>query len=485
MVFYRPRSIVSLILVGFAVVLAPFVAAVVTAVVQLDQFAQQSRTAVVSVGAATDDSRLLVEQLTDMQRAFGQYAVRGDRDFLAIYFARRAEFRSALDRLLALEVAGLNSSRLAAIAADEAEVFRGIEVMDGTLSEPTVAATRAALADLSNRSRDVLTESDRLVQQHVNDVTARAEGLQNVLLVISAAAVPATIVLIVVFTVLITRPMGALGDAIRRLGAHALDEPISVRGPQDIEALAGELEWLRRRINALEGERSTFLQHISHELKTPLTTIREGSELLTESLGEANSEEAEIARLLHQNGLHLQTLIEDLLRFARTQELASDIEFQPAVELAELIEESVAGLAVLADAKGLVIETRLAPVVARCDASKLRIVIDNLMTNAIKYSPEESCVDIALSTDGVHAVIDVLDSGPGVDTHDRQRIFEPFQRGSTEYQSSVKGTGLGLSIAKEYVEAHGGSIELMDSDVGAHFRVVLSLAGPSIDPAAS
>jgi len=484
MVFYRPRSIVSLILVGFAVVLAPFVAAVVTAVVQLDQFAQQSRTAVVSVGAATDDSRLLVEQLTEMQRAFGQFAVRGDRDFLAIYFARRQEFRSALDRLLAMDVTGMDSSRLAAIAADEAEIFRTIERMGSDPAASAFATARGALADLSNRSREVLTESDRLVQQHVNDVTVRAEGLQNLLLVISAAAVPATIVLIVVFTVLITRPMGALGDAIRRLGAHALDEPIAVRGPQDIEALASELEWLRRRINALEGERSTFLQHISHELKTPLTTIREGSELLTESLGEDRAEEAEIASLLHQNGLQLQTLIEDLLRFARTQELASDIEFQPAVDLAVLIEESVAGLAVLADAKDLVIVTQLAPVAARCDASKIRIVVDNLMTNAIKYAPEETRLDVALSTDGVHAVIDVKDSGPGVDNDDRERIFEPFRRGSAEYQSSVKGTGLGLSIAKEYVEAHGGSIELMDSDIGAHFRVMLPLSGPSVDAAA-
>lgn len=485
MAAYHPRSIVNLILVGFAVVLAPFVAAVVTAVVQVDRFAQQGRTAVVSVGAAIDDSRLLVEQLTEMQRALGQFAVRGDRDFLAIYRARRADFRGALDRLRALDVAGLEASRLESIAAEETDIFRAVEAADGAFSNAAVDEARRSLAGLSGRAREVLAESDQLVQEHVNEVTANAEGLQRVLLVFAAAAVPATIVLVVVFTVLITKPMSALAAAIRRLGSRALDEPIVIKGPQDIEALAGELDWLRRRIKTLEGERSTFLQHISHELKTPLTTIREGSELLTETLGDGNAEEAEIARLLLQNGMHLQTLIEDLLRFARTQELASDLEFRVSVDLAALLQSSVSALAVVADAKDLVVRTRFAPVSARCDAGKIRVVVDNLMTNAIKYSPAQAQIDIALSSDGVHAFIDVEDTGPGVDPADRDRIFEPFQRGSAEYQSSVKGTGLGLSIAKEYVEAHGGTIELMDNERGAHFRVMLPLAGPAIETAAT
>jgi two-component system sensor histidine kinase GlrK len=478
---YHPRSIVSLILVGFAVVLAPFVAAVVTAIVQVDRFAQQSRTAVVSVGSAVDDSRLIVEQLTEMQRALGQFAVLGDRDFLAIYASRREEFRDALDRLRALGVEGIDASRLDAIAADEEALARAIDSSDGNPAGGELEDARRVLTGLASRARDVLAESGQLVQRQVNDVTERAEGLQGLLLVFSAAAVPVTIVLVVLFTVLITQPMRALGAAIRGLGSRSVDEPIAIKGPRDIEALAGELEWLRRRIETLEAERSTFLQHISHELKTPLTTIREGSELLTESLGEDNAEEAEIAWLLLQNGMHLQSLIEDLLRFARTQELASDLEFQAAVDLSAVINDSIATLTVVSEAKGIVVKRQVTSISARCDAGKIRVVVDNLMTNAIKYSPEQSEIRIALFSDGVHAVIDVEDSGPGVGHEDRDRIFEPFQRGSAEYQSSVKGTGLGLSIAKEYVEAHGGTIELVDCDSGAHFRVTLPLAGPAIE----
>lgn len=479
MLSYRPRSIVSLVLVGFGLVLAPFVIAVVTAVVQLDRFAVDSRAAVLNVGAATEASRALVEELTELRRALGQYEVTGDRDFLDRYFDVRRRFRGALTNLTELELAGLDQARLQAIAGEEATIF---ERVDRDFTMPDAAEWQSIedrLGSVEQHARAVRRASDALVQQHANDVTTRAESTQRTLLVIAAAAAPATVVLIAVFTVLITRPMRRLGGAIRRLGAHALDEPIAVTGPRDIEALAGELEWLRRRIRALEDQKASFLQHISHELKTPLTTIREGSELLTESLGDDRAEEAEIARLLRDNGLQLQKLIEDLLQFARTRELALDLEFRSAVDLAAVIDESVAALVVVSDAKGVTISTRLEPTPVRCDADKIRTVVDNLLTNAIKYTPQDGRIDVALAADDTFAVIDVSDSGPGVDEADRQRIFEPFGQGSAVYTSSVKGTGLGLSIAREYTEAHGGRIELRDSEQGACFRVVLPIAGPA------
>jgi two-component system sensor histidine kinase GlrK len=475
----RPRSIFSLILLGFLAVLLPFVLAVVAAVVQVDRFAEQSRLAVVNVRLATEDSRTLAEQAGEMRRALGQFVVRGDRDFLAIYRSRRMEYRAALEHLIELGLPDINSASLRELATDEAELFEKVVGMNALAGVGEGETALDELAAIAVRSEELLDETDGLVAERTAQVTARAELLRRTLLIIAAAAVPATAILIVIFTLVITRPLGALGAAIRRLGAHELEEPIAVQGPRDIEALAGELEWLRRRIRSLEQQRANFLQHISHELKTPLTTIREGSELLTESLGDSGPEEAEIARLLHQSGLHLQRLIEDLLRFARTQELAGDLEFAPAVDLTRLVEESIGSMSVLVDSRSLALDTGLAPVSARCDRGKIRIVVDNLLTNAIKYTPESGRIEISLAAVGTDAVIDIRDSGPGIDPDDRARIFEPFWQGRAPYESSVKGTGLGLSIAKDYVEAHGGSIELVASPQGAHFRVTLPLAGPA------
>lgn len=474
----RPRSIVSLIVVGFAVVLTPFVIAVVTAVIQVDRFAADGRLTVLNVGSATEDSRVLFEQAQEMRRALEQFAVTQEREFFGIYRDRREVFRAALDRLIGYDLPGIDTAGLRAIAADEAALFLQVDSDRRTIPGSDWSTVLESQASIARRSRTVLNEVDLLVQERANRMTDSAESLQRTLLVLAAAAAPATVVLVVLFTVLITRPMRQLGLAIRSLGARTLDQPIVVRGPRDVESLAGELEWLRRRIRALEQQKATFLQHISHELKTPLATIREGSELLVESLGDIDHEEAEIARLLQQNGLHLQRLIEDLLRFAKTQDLAIDLEFEADVDLALVIEEAIAALAIVIDSRDLGIRPLLEPVAARCDGSKMRTVIDNLLTNAIKFTPERGQIEIVLSRRGDEAHIDIRDSGPGVDPEDRARIFEPFRQGRAEYQSSVKGTGLGLSIAKEYVEAHGGSIELIDSEQGAHFRVVLPIAGP-------
>jgi two-component system sensor histidine kinase GlrK len=478
---YHPRSIVSLILVGFAVVLTPFIAAVVTAVIQVDRLAQAGRAAVLDAGQATEGSRALVAQLTDMQRALGQFAVRADPDFFTIYLQRRTQFRATLASLLELNLVDLDREQLRTIARDDdalfAELNAQIALPDANRNWGEVTDRLTALA---TQARTVLAASDRLIQTKANEATARAETVQRTLLLLTAAAVPFTILLVALFTILITRPMQALGYAIRQLGRRSLAAPIQIKGPKDVASLGDELDRLRRRIQALENQKANFLRHISHELKTPLTTIREGSELLTETLGEELPEEAEIARLMQQSGLRLQNLIEDLLEFARTQELGSELELQDDVDFGALLRESVEAQIVVADAKQLEVECKSSPVYVRGDPKKIKTVIDNLLMNAIKYTPELGRITMAVQRVDDRAVLDIRDSGPGVAQADRERVFEPFQQGSAEYQSSVKGTGLGLAIAKEYVEAHHGVLELVDSESGAHFRVALPLSGPAM-----
>ena len=109
---------------------------------------------------------------------------------------------------------------------------------------------------------------------------------------------------------------------------------------------------------------------------------------------------------------------------------------------------------------------------AQGDAEKLRVVIDNLMSNAIKYSPLGGTIVVRLGKHKEHAVIEVIDSGPGIAVEDRDRIFDPFYRGRHSAMSAVKGTGLGLAIVRDYVELHQGTVKALAA-AGAHFRVIL------------
>ncbi|HEX9878271.1 MAG TPA: HAMP domain-containing sensor histidine kinase [Gammaproteobacteria bacterium] len=476
---YRSRSILRLILVGFAVVLAPMTAAVVTAVVQVDRLSEAGRAAVLEAETATQQSRSLIEQLTEMQRAFGQFRVLGDTELYQNYVERRAIFRNAVDNLLGLALPERAIQQLTAIEREEAVLFSVLSGGDtGDQSTHSATDTAQLWRILIDRAREVLSDSSQLIETQANYATDAADRLQRLLLLQAAAVVPVTFVLAGVFVVLITRPTREIAKAIQRLGARELDEVIEVRGPDDLAELGKELDWLRRRIKELEHQQITFLRHISHELKTPLATIREGAELLAESLSDGAPEDAELSSIMRSSSLRLQKLIEDLLQFGKTQELISDLKITQ-VDLGAVLRAAVSTQALAIGSKNITLAEDLSDARVRGDGNKLRIVIENLLNNAVKYTPVNGRVSISLEKRGNDVVIDVRDSGPGVLDTERQAIFEPFHRGQAEYQSSVKGTGLGLAIAKEYVETHDGCIEVVDSGGGAHFRVVLPVAGPN------
>jgi len=474
---FRPRSIATLILIGLSVTLTPLIAAVITALVQVDGLAALGRDTVHETQEVTQRSRSLLDGLMEMRRPFMQYQVTGDADFYAIYLERRAAFVESLRGLDERQFTPRAQEHLVDLVGQEQALFESVP-------EPAhwvvAAAGRGerAWTDLSNAARAVLAEGADFIDTRVDDVTRRADTLQRAMLVQAAALIPGTIFLAALFFGLVTRPMKEMGRAIRRLGAQDFDQPITVRGPRDVQELGELLDWLRQRIQQLEQQKIAFLRHISHELKTPLTTIRSGSELLVEGLSDGAEESAEIAKIIHANGLQLQRLIEDLLRFSETQNVVTDLELVDAVDLEPVIRGVLAAQILTSVAKDIDLTTDLEPVRVRGDPNKLRIVIDNLLTNATKYTPRGGRIRVALRAAGSCAVLDVEDNGPGVDESETERIFEPFQQGSAEYRASVKGTGLGLSIAKEYVEAHDGHIRVVDSTAGAHFRVSVPIAGP-------
>jgi two-component system sensor histidine kinase GlrK len=479
---YRPRSIASLVLIGFVTILTPLIAAVVTAVVQVDRLAAQSRAAVLEAETTTQQSRSLFEALKQMRRPLLQYQATGDADFYDIYVERRAAFLGSLRNLAARHLTARGREHLGDLARQEQTLFDAF----GTAPSGNHVAAATAVADaerawteLNDVARSILAETSSFIEAQVSSTTQEADKLQRTLLVQAAAVIPGTIVLAALFVVLITRPMREIVKAIRRLGARQLSESIRVSGPRDVEELGQLLDWLRRRIQQLEQQKLTFLRHISHELKTPLTTIREGSALLTEILVDTPDDGAEIARIIHANGLQLQKLIEDLLRFSETQDVVTELTVSDSIDLRALVLSVTSALALAADAKGIGVVTDLTPIVVRGDENKIRIVVDNLLTNATKYTPHGGHIFISLRGDDDRAILDVRDTGPGIDAADAERIFEPFQQGTAECTASVKGTGLGLSIAREYVEAHDGHIKVVSSTSGAHFRVTLPTLGPA------
>ncbi len=288
-----------------------------------------------------------------------------------------------------------------------------------------------------------------------------------------AALIPGTLILVFVFTSLVARPIRQIDKAIGQLGASGFSKPISIKGPTDLERLGRQLDWLRIRLLELAQEKNKFLRHMSHELKTPLANIREGTELLLDgSVGELAAPQREVTDILRTNGLKLQRLIENLLSFSAWQTKSEELTLSDFPLRAQVISIAKSQRLALRSAN-IQLELEVADIIVSADQDKIRTVLDNLLSNAIKFTPRDGVITIRSRRDSDSFVLEFGDTGPGIPDEERPRIFEAFFQGRREQGGQVGGTGIGLSVVMECVQAHDGSVALVDSDEfpGAHFKI--------------
>jgi len=481
---YYPRSFLSLLLLAFAFVAAPLIVAFYNAAVYVEELAGQSQTAVSQAAQASRGSRLLVEQTTALERVARQYLILDDAELLNDYARLRGNFKSntselSLQPLDELQLHGLNAT-----------IDKEQGLYETLLGHRSAPAEKAALIEgyvtLSELARDVLNTSNALIDREVDSMRRTAERAQETLWLQLAATIPLGIFLAVGVTLLIARPIRQLDQAIRRLGAGEFDAAIRVGGPADLKYLGGRLEWLRQRLIELEQQKRFFLRHVSHELKTPLTALREGSELLMEgTVGPLTAPQREIVTILQQKSVQLQALIEDLLNYHRAQESVGRLDLG-TLRLDRIVDQVIEDHRLAVQARGIRAELHLQPVALEGDANKLRAVVANLVSNAIKYSPDGGIISLALRREGDNVILDVGDAGAGIPPEDRERIFDWFYQGEHQHHGRVQGSGLGLAIVREFVVAHGGRVEVVDSQAGgAHFRVSIPLVAAAFRTRAS
>jgi len=472
--FYRPKSILRLILTGFSLVALPLIIALVFATISVDRLVSQSQHTLLQSVLATLGSQVLVEAITAMERNARQYQVLGDKVLFNVYEENHQKFIDTSRTLEALELVNSQRVLLEDLHFSENEVHAVLSAHPH--DAPDITATLPRFTELGQTASQILANNQDLINRGVEDMKHNAGRVQKTLVVQAIALVPAALLLAILFAVLITRPIKQIDRTIRLLGDEKLNEPVAISGPRDLEQLGERLNWLRNRLLELEQEKTRFLQHISHELKTPLTAIRESAELMNEQVvGDLNTQQQEIVGILHDNSLQLQKLIEDLLNFSILRSRASRLSRQ-RVEIKSIIEHVLEDHKATLLARKLDLRLSLQPVSLDADAEKLRILVDNLVSNAIKYSPEGSPLWLLLERRGASAIIEVADSGPGIPARERERVFEAFFQGTPATSGHVRGTGLGLSIAREYALAHGGNIYVLNSPkVGARFQVILPL----------
>ncbi|MBQ8200917.1 MAG: HAMP domain-containing protein [Clostridia bacterium] len=352
----------------------------------------------------------------------------------------------------------------------------GIHPVRGVLSDNASDAEDYAALCAARMTSSGQTIGALLLSAPVTELHNAIVTVERQLLTVFVAVAAAALIAALVFAVTITRPVKALTSTIRRMGRGDLSARVKVRASGEMKELADSYNAMAEKIENFDRSRSQFVSNASHELKTPLATMK----ILLENLLYDPDMPSELRTEFMQDMNHeidrLTGIITDLLTLTQIDSHDAELHAQE-VDLSALTEETLHTLRPAADKHGQRLFVQLAPDVRIVgDPSKLTQIIYNLADNALKYTPEGGEIHITLSAQGADAVLTVSDNGIGIPEEDQAHIFDRFYRVDKARSRATGGTGLGLSIVRQMVQLHGGAITV-DSvpEKGSSFTVTLPL----------
>ena len=274
--------------------------------------------------------------------------------------------------------------------------------------------------------------------------------------------------------------LSSLKDASGKvIGASAIARDVTQRKREELERerLVHELADQNERLLELDRLKDEFVALVSHELRTPLTSIRGYLELVLEGeAGELNDEQRQFLGVVERNAHRLLALVGDLLFLAQVEAGKLTLEIG-AVDLSAVAADCVETARPLAEDKGVTLTLATGPLpLLAGDHARLAQLLDNLVSNGIKFTPRGGRVDVRVRGQRGQAVIEVRDTGMGIPASEQDHLFERFYRTSKATEQAIPGTGLGLAISKAIVQAHGGRIVVASDDgAGSTFRVSLPI----------
>ena len=454
-------SINKLTLVGFTFVAIPLVMALLFSANKVSQLAKQSTTAIYHVTQLAQLNSKLDDTIAKIERSASQYIVLKDLELHALF----GRHQDALQDIIKITAAKQQDKELLALLSllnsenDKISVL----MLSDAINSFSLEQIQSAFKPLQNISKKLKNRSNLVVNQQVVDIHQTTEKISNNILE-RLYIIPITLLIAGVFIVLITKPLKRLTDEIKILEQGNFEQEINLHGPAEVREIADALENMRQRLHTLELQKSSFIRHISHELKTPLAAIREGTELIYDnSVGPLNDEQQEICDIIRLSVSRLQRLIEDLLDFNIVLDSTS-LHSLEKISLTELISDACTLRKLDIKSKGLTLNCNNSPYFIYSNSKQLSVILDNILSNAIKYSPQNGCIAITYDSSDKCLTINVIDQGPGIATTLSEKVFDAFYQGKAPENSLIKGSGLGLTIVKELLLRLNGSIKITPAE---------------------
>lgn len=454
-------SINKLTLIGFTFVAMPLVMALLFGANKVSQLAKQSTTSIYQVAQLTQLNNKLDDTIAKKERFASQYMVLKDAELFTAYTVQQ----KVLTRLIyETTIKQQDKELINLLQALRVESDRISVVMHSeSIATMSLEQIQLEFKQLHNISAQLEKRSNFVVNKHVQNIHQTTEDISKNILQ-RLYIIPISLLIAGIFIILITKPLKRLTNKIQLLEQGNFEQTINLHGPAEVREIVDALEDMRLRLHSLELQKSSFIRHISHELKTPLAAIREGTELIYDnSVGTLNDEQQEICDIIRSSVNRLQRLIEDLLDFNIVLDSTS-LHGLEKVDLPELLNEACDVRKLDIKSKSLTIKCNTSPLSIFSNKKQLSVILDNVLSNAIKYSPPSGAITITYSTNKDNLTINIVDQGPGIDSSLTDKVFDAFYQGKAPENSQIKGSGLGLTIVKELLLRLNGSINISQAE---------------------
>lgn len=341
-------------------------------------------------------------------------------------------------------------------------------------------ALSSATTDSVGEEKSRLAEGVLLTSVSTDSIITTLEILSRKALIVELIAFVLIVALAFLMANVLTAPFERITQAINAVKAGFTDEQISVKDYLETEHIVDAFNQMLGRMKAVDDSRQEFVSNVSHELKTPLTSMK----VLADSLMAQEEVPAELYKEFMTdiaNEIERENkIINDLLSLVKLDKKAADINIE-AVDINALLELILKRLRPIARKREIeVVYESARPVTAEVDEVKLTLALSNLVENAIKYNKEQGWVKVTLDADHQFFTVEVSDSGIGIPQESTEHIFERFYRVDKSHSREIGGTGLGLAITRSAILMHRGSVKVESEEgVGTTFTVKIPLTHPA------
>ena len=404
------------------------------------------------------------------------YLTKGDIPELDVQISRTSEMYSG--RILVVnnnlkiikDTYSLEDGRYL-VSAEVLQTFRGTNSRIINKENQSIKITTPITDSSTNEIKGVI-----VMNCSTRDIYNIRNNLENRATIFAVTLVILVMVFAIYLSGKLTKPLTNVVNSIDRLSEGYLEEGVSIKGFNEVEKISDSFNHMISRMQKLESSRQEFVSNVSHELKTPITSIK----VLSDSLLMQEDAPVELYReFLTDIAEEIERedkIITDLLSLVKLDKKAGDLNIV-SININELLEQILKRLSPIAKKQNIeLIYESFRPVIAEVDEVKLSLAINNLIENAIKYNIEEGWVRVSLNADHKYCFIKVADSGIGIPEDEQDSIFERFYRVDKARSRETGGTGLGLAITRNVIQMHRGAIRVYSKEgEGTTFNVRIPL----------